>query len=62
MAYVQCIHCPLSFVKTDAAAKGLAIEVTIGVRSMRVDCPNSNYPVKTNFTIEIMKVWTHRNA
>lgn len=62
MTCVRRIHRNLSAAKTDAAALGVTIAVTTGVRHMCDDQPSSNYPVKANFRIEITKLWSHINV
>lgn len=56
------IHSPIITAEIDAATKGVAIGVTMGVRHVLCDWLNSNYLVKANFRIKITKVWSRRNA
>lgn len=58
MTCVGCIHCPLNSAKViGAAAKGVAIGITIEVVRVCADQPSCSYSGKANFRIEIMSLW-----
>lgn len=62
MTYVCHIHCPLMAPRWTLQPLGLRLGSPVGIRHVGADQSSSNYLVRANFRVKIMKALAHRNV